>query len=173
MRMLDRERPWFVKGSIELLDELLTPAMNALEFGSGGSTLFLARRVKHVVSFEDDKRWFGGVVKTLKAKGLSNVRMVLYEQRKLKRSFPKEPSTYNCIIIDNKSCGKVGVNRRSLLKQCLPLLQTPKILVLDNYGLFRISAELGKYMKEECGLVNRRTFNDPMWKGYGTQIYYD
>jgi hypothetical protein len=54
---LELKLPWFSFGAIDFLDGWLRPDMTAYEYGSGGSTVFLARRVKTVVSIEDDSVW--------------------------------------------------------------------------------------------------------------------
>jgi hypothetical protein len=54
---LELRLPWFSFGAIDFLDDWLRPDMTAYEYGSGGSTVFLASRVKTVVSIEDDPVW--------------------------------------------------------------------------------------------------------------------
>lgn len=51
--------PWFVPGAIEALYHLLKKGevRSVLEFGSGGSTVFLAAHGASVVSIEHDPRW--------------------------------------------------------------------------------------------------------------------
>ena len=49
--------PWLSDEATQYLENLLTPDMEVLEFGAGGSTLWFASRVKHVTSFEHDPDW--------------------------------------------------------------------------------------------------------------------
>src|SRR5882757_1229120 len=50
--------PWICFSAIDRLKEIVRPDMSVFEYGSGGSTLFWASRVKTVVSIEHDKGWF-------------------------------------------------------------------------------------------------------------------
>ena len=64
--------PWITFSAIKYLKNTLTKDMVVYEFGSGGSTLFLAKRVKQVYSVEHDKTWFLTVSAAIKNKGYSN-----------------------------------------------------------------------------------------------------
>jgi predicted O-methyltransferase YrrM len=74
---LELEIPWFSYAAIDFLDAFLQPQMTVCEYGSGGSTLFFARRVKSVFSIEDNHRWHDLVSTRLKRAGLNNVTVVL------------------------------------------------------------------------------------------------
>lgn len=52
------DKPWLTPGAVEFLESHLTPEMNALEYGSGRSTLWFASKVGHLVSIEHDEGWF-------------------------------------------------------------------------------------------------------------------
>src|SRR5215470_9498452 len=54
---LDLEVPWFSYAAIDFLDTFLKPNMTVCEYGSGGSTVFFARRVRSVFSIEDNSKW--------------------------------------------------------------------------------------------------------------------
>ena len=54
--------PWLTFGAIRFLDGWLKPGMRVFEYGCGGSTIFLAARVKEVVSVEHDEGWARRVV---------------------------------------------------------------------------------------------------------------
>jgi hypothetical protein len=49
--------PWWSYGAIDFVESRLNTTMNVLEFGSGGSTVWLASRVNSVVSIENDPEW--------------------------------------------------------------------------------------------------------------------
>ncbi len=75
---LDLELPWFSYAAIDFLNRFLQPHMTVCEYGSGGSTLFFARRVKTVFSIEDNPRWYELVSARLKQEGLNNARLSLH-----------------------------------------------------------------------------------------------
>jgi SAM-dependent methyltransferase len=75
---LDLELPWFSYAAIDFLEGFLTPEMTVCEYGSGGSTLFFARRVKSVFSIEDNPHWFDLVTRRLRQQALKNARLLLF-----------------------------------------------------------------------------------------------
>jgi len=76
---LDVELPWINRKAILFLERLLRPDMTVFEYGSGGSTVFFARRCKHVISVEDDREWLTTVRDRLAKLGLNNAKVILQE----------------------------------------------------------------------------------------------
>jgi len=74
---LDLEVPWFSYAAIDFLEGFIEPRMTVFEYGSGGSTIFFARRVRSVLSVEDNAKWFELVSSRLQAKGLGNASLKL------------------------------------------------------------------------------------------------
>ena len=74
---LDLEIPWFSYAAIDFLETFLDKRMTVFEYGSGGSTIFFARRVKSVLSVEDSQSWHELVTGRLRAKGLDNASLKL------------------------------------------------------------------------------------------------
>jgi len=75
---LDLELPWFSYAAIDFLQEFVKPHMSVCEFGSGGSTLFFARRAKSVFSIEDNPKWFELVTRRLEQSSLGNAKVQLH-----------------------------------------------------------------------------------------------
>ncbi len=50
--------PWYTYPAIEYLENLDMTDKRVLEWGSGNSSLFWAKRAKEVISIENDKEWF-------------------------------------------------------------------------------------------------------------------
>lgn len=65
------------------LELYLCPDMVAFEWGSGGSTLYLARRVKKLVSVEHSEKWYDVVLGALKSRGLKNCRYLFIPPERL------------------------------------------------------------------------------------------
>ena len=74
---LDLELPWFSYAAIDFLKRYLRSDMRVAEYGSGGSTLFFARRVHSVCSVEDNPTWHELVSHRLTQRGLRNVTLKL------------------------------------------------------------------------------------------------
>jgi len=64
--------PWMNFKVIRWLNSYLKPEMRAFEFGTGGSTIFLSRRIRDVTSIESDTRWYDDVSRALKENGIGN-----------------------------------------------------------------------------------------------------
>jgi hypothetical protein len=98
---LDLEIPWFSYGAIDFLEEHVLPDMSVFEYGSGGSTLFFARRTRKVTSVEDNPQWFEWVSGRLKQKGLTNASLSL-RQFNFKEPVEFEKSEYLNALPDEK-----------------------------------------------------------------------
>ena len=71
--------PWITFEAREWLQSYLTKEKKVFEWGTGGSTLFLARRSKALVSLEHDSGWHKKIGDVLKNKGISNCQYLLKE----------------------------------------------------------------------------------------------
>jgi predicted O-methyltransferase YrrM len=89
-RPLDIGLPWISLKAIRFLERFLTPEMTVLEYGSGGSTIFFARRCKRVIAIEDDPVWLGAVRQRLGALRLTNAEIRLCETGSLYNSSSAE-----------------------------------------------------------------------------------
>jgi len=68
--MLHPAAPWLPPTAIKYLESFLKEDMIGFEWGSGRSTVFLAKRVNLLVSLEHDKNWYEKVKISLEKKGL-------------------------------------------------------------------------------------------------------
>ncbi len=57
--------PWITYPCIHFLEQRLTKHMSVFEFGSGGSTLWWAARVGHVVTVEHNRDWYDALIERL------------------------------------------------------------------------------------------------------------
>lgn len=53
--------PWIADGAIHFLDEYLDARMRVLEFGIGGSTVWISKRCAHLVTIEHNPHWIDNV----------------------------------------------------------------------------------------------------------------
>ena len=82
---LDDELPWVTFRAIRWLKGYLRPEMKVFEYGAGGSTLFLAKRVRELVSVEHDETFHAVVAASLAKEGIHNCRLILIRPEKLSR----------------------------------------------------------------------------------------
>lgn len=64
--------PWWPIAAIEAVESKLRPDMVAVEFGSGGSTIWIARRVRMLLTREHDEHWAAITRQRIIAEGLEN-----------------------------------------------------------------------------------------------------
>jgi hypothetical protein len=69
------DHPWLAPKAITWLEQNLQPEMLSFEWGSGRSTLWLARRLASLTSIESDASWFETVSHQVKAAGLDHVQV--------------------------------------------------------------------------------------------------
>ena len=76
---LDLELPWWSLKAIRTLDKHLRTDQNVFEWGSGGSTLFLAKRSQKVTTVEQHPEWLDRVSKALSKRSLTNATLLFRE----------------------------------------------------------------------------------------------
>jgi hypothetical protein len=105
---LDLEIPWFSYAAIDFLRTFLQPRMTVCEYGSGGSTVFFARRVQSVFSIEDNAKWHELVAARLRRLDLHNATLKLcpfdfknpvgFEQSDYLHAIP--PRKFDVLVVD-------------------------------------------------------------------------
>lgn len=83
--------PCLTPEAIRLLDSMLRPSDVGAEFGSGRSTLWLARRCAHLTSVEDNEEWRAKVSSALAGERATHVD---YQYRPLDTRQPGDQSAY-------------------------------------------------------------------------------
>ncbi len=68
--------PWLTRQAVEILEDRLKPGDVGLEWGSGRSTIWFARRVAHLTSIEHNDHWYRRIKKMLSDKGIDNVELL-------------------------------------------------------------------------------------------------
>jgi tRNA A58 N-methylase Trm61 len=89
------------------LDRTLKPDSKVFEYGSGGSTLYFAKRVREVVSVEHEPAWYERVRSELERQRLGNVTYTLIESAvdpSFDRNRIADPLAY--MSDDDKSAGR-------------------------------------------------------------------
>ncbi len=66
------DAPWLTRSMVEILVEWLHPDDTGLEFGSGRSTVWFAKRVAHLTSVEHDPGWYSTVTERLRQAGITD-----------------------------------------------------------------------------------------------------
>ena len=170
-RCLENGVPWQVPDSIYKEAENCQQDDIVLEFGTGGSTIFFAKRCKHVISIETDPDWALMVDSHLKKLKLDNVNIICINTQSGIKEFIQQFDTSSVKILSVDTIH--GYNRSELVDCFLKkgISNNLRMIVLDNYAdpdLFP-----SHYDKEVVDLDNWSVFkyNDIHWCGNGTKIY--
>lgn len=107
--------PWFTYSAIDFLKTRLNKSMKVLEYGCGNSTLWLAERVKSVISIEHNKSWFEKVNR-IKPK---NAILILKELNSgdYSREILNYYNHFDVIVIDGRDRIRCAKNSLNALKE--------------------------------------------------------
>lgn len=146
-RMLDLDTPWWTYRSISFIEEYILNRSKTVvfEYGSGASSLWLAKRCQYVTAVEHDTTWFKYIQE--KTADYENIDIILQKPDNVKCkdkiyhshkrgfhkysfsqyaiSIEKTKTKYDIIIIDGRA-------RNACLKHAKSMLANDGIIVFDN-----------------------------------------
>lgn len=99
---LNENVPWVTFAAIKFLDQKLTKDMRVFEYGSGGSSIFFAERVKEVISIEHDKSWSQKVLEKIQTHGYKNSQLRLVEPKEDLQVINKNASDIDSYISNDE-----------------------------------------------------------------------
>lgn len=108
--------PWMHPAAVMYLESLLTPDMTVIEHGCGGSTLWFAERVSHVISYEKQDAWFDAINK---------LRPYNVSMRYSMDFVDKEPA--DLLLIDGN-----GKHRPEWIRAAHKIVKAGGVVVVDN-----------------------------------------
>ena len=122
--------PWLTYPAIDFLGTLALHDKRVLEFGSGYSTLWWAKRAESVISFEADQRWMNSLTMPSNATVIplatdpnDRFHRTVGVEKFLKETLGDQ--RFDVIVID-------GVDRVGTARASLPYLAEGGIVVVDN-----------------------------------------
>lgn len=170
---LDFEIPWIVPESAQLLNEYVGDQHQVLDLGSGGSTLFYARRCAHVHAVETVRDYYDIVCDKIKEKNLGHKISYHYvpaaDLVDYISSLPDQ--SFDIVGVDTMR----GTSRSSLFHAMLPKWRG-SIIVMDNWahkGLWPDHARLTVDQlsdKHDFADYDIYQFTHSGWKGQGTRL---
>ena len=111
------DKPLLTPPALAFLEGILTPESCVFEWGSGGSTVWLAGLVGELVSVEHNKNWFRLVNEALKADGL-DARLWRLPPHRITEPMQTYPDNYWDVVLvdglDSERCDCVEVARRKV-----------------------------------------------------------
>jgi predicted O-methyltransferase YrrM len=158
------DHPWLTRAANEILQSLLRKEDVGLEFGSGRSTLWFAKRIKHLTSVEHDEHWFKKVKSDLESNALYNVD---YLFKPASEGEPVPASPY-LLVVDKFSPNSLdfvlvdGAYRSYCALGSIGKLRPGGILIIDNVNWFLPCTSVSP---------NSNPVENPQWKGVWRQVH--
>ncbi|WP_294536071.1 hypothetical protein [uncultured Rhodoblastus sp.] len=132
---LHPDAPWLTGGAIAFLDQWLRPDDTGVEWGSGRSTLWFAKRVAHLTSIEDNRQWAKIVRNMLVENGIGDTvdyRFVAISQDVKGPSSPYVQCVANILPGSIDFCLVDGDLRDHCALAAIDLLKPSGLLIIDN-----------------------------------------
>ncbi|MBD2695230.1 class I SAM-dependent methyltransferase [Anabaena catenula] len=142
---LHPDEPWMCPGTVEFCKKHLAASMSVLEFGSGRSSAWFARRVSKITSIEYDENWYKVVKSKLEKDNIANVnlRLILLDHPV---SEPEQDTYKICpsyvAVLDefaDESLDLVIVDghyRTNCARKCLKKIKAGGYLLVDDTNLW-------------------------------------
>ena len=134
------ETPWISYDAIEVLRKHLHKKSRVLEFGSGMSTIWYAKKAGEVYSVDDYRPWFLKIQKKIIERNINNISYHFSETKDDYINFrASDELGFDLIMVD-------GSHRSECLAQSLKLIRAGGIVYLDNSD--KDSTERGGDMRQ-------------------------
>src|SRR5262249_47422963 len=149
------EIPWLGYRAIKHLDGLIDKKWKILEFGSGMSTIWFARRCGFIVSIETDDAWFRTVAATLSKARIQNADYRLLSKAGFDAIEDYADSYFDFALVD-------GYRRDHAMRAAISKIKIGGYIYLDNSDLPYEEYQIARTMLlEVVGDSSRiRAFND-------------
>ena len=140
------DAPWLTAESTRMLEEWLEPSYVGIEWGSGRSTRWFARRVGHLLSVEHDAGWHADVSAQLAEDGITNVdyRLLPCEPERVETpewiaamfasDYVRAVDTFAAGTLDFALVD--GMYRSACALAVIPKLRSGALLIVDNVNWF-------------------------------------
>jgi hypothetical protein len=128
--------PWYTYPCIDFLRQRSYEDKKVLEFGGGQSTLWWARRARHIVTFEGDRDWYNQIKVTMPANvdlyyvSMDSADICISEVNKILDS--KHYNKFDVVIID-------GLYRMEMIDIAKKFMAATGVIICDDaegYGFY-------------------------------------
>jgi hypothetical protein len=139
--------PWLSYRAQRSIAGLVQPDWIVLEFGSGMSTAWFAKRCHVLYSFEHDPIWYNAVKAQLSKKKISNVVYSLRNEEKYPDLTEFEDGSFDFVLID-------GIRRADCVRNMVPKTKSGGWIYLDDTDRNFKSKPGNDYQQAEQLLLN-------------------
>lgn len=155
--VINPESPWLTKEAVALLTQLIRPSDIGVEFGSGRSTKWFAKRLAKLTSIESSREWFDKVNSNIKTEGLVDKVTYIYienEEEYAKFALNLPDGSVDFCLIDGDVRDQCALNM-------VDKMRVGGILVIDNVNWYIPN-------NETISPDSRRTVD-----GFESECWYD
>lgn len=131
--------PWFTYPAIEYLAQLDLSNKSIFEWGSGNSSLFLAKRCRQITSIESSKKWYEYCSQNL----LPNQKILLREEAEFAEAVDESDSKFDLIVIDSMRRGECA-------QKSIKHLNSGGLIILDNSDWH---PNTSAFLRDNCNLI--------------------
>ena len=115
--------PCIVYGARKALNSIIDTNMRLVEFGSGQSTLWYAKRCQEIISHETTDKWFQKIKKNMLDANCTNAELIMWDGKSISKKIKSPPP--NLIIID-------GIRRDICVEYAIEVATNSTWVYLDN-----------------------------------------
>lgn len=118
--------PWLTQDALRAIKGYIARDMRAFEWGSGKSTVWLARHCRTVVSVEHDPQWYERVKTMLGGHDTENAEIRLADGASYAEQISRFPdASFDFVLVD-------GAERNACIRAAAPKLRPGGWMVVDN-----------------------------------------
>ena len=125
-----KKEPWtqaeYRKDYLNYLNELLTPDSEVVEFGTGGSSPYIAKRVKSLEVYESDETWYKAVLEEIAKEDIANI--TIYLDPDYAKDFHGTEPRFDIAIVDVWH----GPKRIKCIESAMECLRSGGCLIYHN-----------------------------------------
>jgi hypothetical protein len=145
------DAPWLTQSAILLLNSYLKPTDEGIEWGSGRSTVWFAKRVARLISIENNRQWHTIVKKNLATTQVNanvDYRFIACEHKEVDEpsahayadaSHGLADSSLDFALVD-------GTIRATCMKAVIAKIKPGGLLILDNANRFIPNKDSGRHI---------------------------
>jgi hypothetical protein len=131
------EYPWLTKAANTMMESLLNRDDVGLEFGSGRSTIWFAKKVKFLTSIEHNSQWFAKVTAIIQKEKIENVRYILAPETNMLGETLEYLAVFNDFNIESVDFVLVdGIYRDICACSSAQYIKPGGIIIIDNVNWY-------------------------------------
>lgn len=147
--------PWYTYPFLDFLEKRINNSMDVFEYGCGNSTIWYSKKVREVISVEQNEKWFNEINDKKEKNCIILLKKDPKEYREAIKKFDKK---FDIIVVD-------AIERVECVRNSLEKLKSNGIILFDN-------SDRKEYEKAYTLLVGEGFKRLDFW-GMGPINYYE